>query len=81
VTENTTEYAKVTFDRSDIAFDAEYHVGYSYDLANWNVAREGIDGVVITVMNISGGDRITVRVPANGSRVFFCYFTASIGTP
>jgi len=82
VTENTTEYAKVVFRRSDDGFDAEYHVGYSFDLVNWYVAQAGVDGVVITVLDDNGlGDRITVRVPVSGTNVFFCYFTASIETP
>ena len=69
--------------RSDLAFDAGYELNYSFDLVNWHVAQAGIDGVVITVLDPDDGlgDKITVRIPANGSQRFFCALKVSIASP
>jgi outer membrane protein assembly factor BamB len=82
VMEDTTQYFEVVSRRSDIAFDVGYGLNYSPNLVDWNVAQDGTDGVVITVLDDGGaGDKVTIRIPASGSRRIFSKLTVSDGAP
>ena len=83
VTINTNPYSEFVFRRSDFAFDAGYQLNYSFDLVNWQLAQAGVDGVIITVHDPDDGlgDKITVRIPTNGSNTFFCTLEVSIASP
>jgi outer membrane protein assembly factor BamB len=82
VSVNMVVYSETVIYRSQWATDVAYHLNYSFDLVNWKIAQDGVDGVVITVHHQDyRKDKITIRVPADVSPRFFSYLTLSIGTP
>jgi hypothetical protein len=81
VSVNMMDYSETVFYRQRSAADVGYQLHYSFDLVNWKIAQDGVDGVVITVHHEGEKDKITIRVPAEVSRRFFSYLSLSIGTP